>query len=139
MGHHRIHLDGRELSTWCAWDTLFLPEPLGGTARVTSRCPVTGEEISLTVNRSGPTDVHPADAVVSFLVPETAFDENVIQSFCRFVHFFASPQAGERWIAEHPGTFLLSVADAFELGRRTNQRRLGAALGRRRIPGVTGG
>jgi hypothetical protein len=24
---HRFRVDGRELYTWCAWDTLFLPEP----------------------------------------------------------------------------------------------------------------
>jgi alkylmercury lyase len=39
MGHHRMHVDGRPLSAWCAWDTLFLPELLGETACVTSARP----------------------------------------------------------------------------------------------------
>ena len=137
MGHHRVHVDGRALSTWCAWDTLFLPELLGQTTRVTSRCPTTGQDVSLTVTPSGPTDVRPAEAVVSFLVPETPFDADVIRSFCHFVHFFASPAAGERWIAEHPGTFLLAVPDAFELGRQVNHRRLGAALAAQRTASLT--
>ncbi|MHB1834417.1 MAG: organomercurial lyase [Solirubrobacteraceae bacterium] len=29
FGGHRIELDGRRLTAWCAWDTLFLPGLLG--------------------------------------------------------------------------------------------------------------
>jgi hypothetical protein len=58
MGHHRIHVEGRPLSAWCAWDTLFLPELLGKTAYVTSRSPTSDAEISLTVTPTGPTDLH---------------------------------------------------------------------------------
>ena len=46
----------------------------------------------------------------------------MIQSFCHFVHLFASRDAGESWIVEHPGTFLLSLDEAFELGRLVNAR-----------------
>jgi hypothetical protein len=81
MGPHRIHVDGRRLSAWCAWDTLFLPELLDETAYVTSRSPASDAEISLTVTPAGPADLAPADAVVSFLLPETEFDADVIQRF----------------------------------------------------------
>jgi alkylmercury lyase len=136
MGDHRIHVNGRALSAWCAWDTLFLPELLGDSARVTSSCPTSGQDISLTVTPAGPTELHPAETVVSFLVRETPFDVDVIQSFCHFVHFFASPQAGGRWTGEHPGTFLVSVRDAFQLGRRLNHARLGGALAQERTPAL---
>ena len=119
-GEHRIHLDGRTLSAWCAWDTLFLPELIGATAQVSSRCPTTGSQISLSVTPDGPIDLQPAEAVVSFLVPDGEFDATVIQSFCHFVHFFASPTAAATWTAEHPDTFTLSVRDAYELGQLTN-------------------
>ena len=132
MGDHRIHVDGRPLSAWCAWDTLFLPELLGETAYVTSRSPASGAEISLTVTPTGPTDLAPADTVVSFLLPDTEFDAGVIQRFCHFVHFFASPEDSARWTAEHPGTFLLTVENAYRLGEFTNRAAFGAAL-------VTGG
>src|ERR1700687_543963 len=33
---HRFEVDGVQLYTWCAWDTLFLPELLGKSARVDS-------------------------------------------------------------------------------------------------------
>jgi alkylmercury lyase len=128
MGDHRIHLHGRVLSTWCAWDTLFLPELLGETVRVTSRSPVSDVEIALTVTHSGPTDVHPADTVVSLLLPDGEFDADVIKRFCHFVRFFASREDGEAWTAEHPGTFLLRVEDAYRLGRLTNHAAFGEAL-----------
>jgi alkylmercury lyase len=131
MGHHRIHVDGRPLWAWCAWDTLFLPELLGETAYVTSRSPTSGAEISLTVTPTGPSDLVPPDTVVSFLIPEGEFDAGVIQRFCHFVHFFASREDSEQWTAEHPGTFLLTVEDAYRLGELTNRASFGTAL----VPG----
>jgi alkylmercury lyase len=128
ISDHRLHIDERSLWAWCAWDTLFLPELLGQTARVSSRCPSTGTPISLTVTPNGPTDLAPPEVVASFLVPEGQFDANVLQSFCHFVHFFASPDAAASWISEHPGTFPLSVDDAYRLGQLTNRAAFGAAL-----------
>jgi alkylmercury lyase len=131
MGHHRIHVDVRRLSAWCAWDTLFLPELLGEIAYVTSRSPTSEGEISVTVTPTGPIDLAPADTIVSLLLPEPEFDAGVIQRLCHFVHFFASPEDGEEWTAEHPGTCLLSVEDAYSLGELTNRAAFGAAL----VPG----
>lgn len=117
---HSLELHGRELFAWCAWDTLFLPGTLGATLDVRSVCPVTGEAISLTVAPSGVVETSHPEAVVSFLLPDREFDADIIQSFCHFVYFFASAEAGESWTAQRPGTFLLSLDDAFELGRRVN-------------------
>ncbi len=128
MGEHRLHLDGRAISTWCAYDTLFLPELLGETVDVTSRSPGTGEPISLTVGPGGVSDLTPPDTVVSFLAPDKPFDSSVIQSFCHFVHFFSSPEAAAKWTAEHPGTFVVSVEDAFQIGHMVNRARFGQAL-----------
>jgi alkylmercury lyase len=129
ISNHRIHIHGRALSAWCAWDTLFLPELLGETASVTSSCPRTGRGISLTVTPDGPADVAPPETEISLLVPETQFDANVIHSFCHFVHFFVSPAAAASWTAEHPGTFPLSIDEAYRLGKLTNRATFGAALG----------
>src|SRR6266545_1652704 len=126
---HRLEVEGLELFAWCAWDTLFLPGILGATARVHSTCPTTSETISLVVSPDGVVETSHPEAVVSFLLPERDFDADVIQSFCHFVHFFASPEAGEAWTAEHPGTFLLSLEDAFELGRLVNALNFPYALG----------
>ena len=129
---HAIELGDRRLYAWCAWDTLFLPGNLGTEARIESTCPVTGETISLVVRPDGVRETSHPQAVVSFLLPTTAFDADVIQSFCHFVHFFASRDGGESWTAEHSGTFLLSLEDAFELGRLVNSRNFPSLAGERR-------
>lgn len=116
---------GRQLYTWCAWDTLFITPILGQVAEVAATCPVTGEVISLTVGPEGVRNVDPAGAVVSFLSPTQQWADDVITTFCHYVLLFSSRQAGERWVGEHPGTFLLTLADAFELGRRLDLSRFG--------------
>ena len=114
--HHRFEVDGRMLSTWCAWDSLFIPEILG-------RLVVTPERIE---------SVEPAGAVVSFIMPDAqAFgssNANVITKFCHFIFFFASRSSGERWVAKHPDTFLCSLDDAFVLAKRHNARNFGPEL-----------
>lgn len=129
FGEHRIEVGGRTLTAWCAWDTLFLPELLGQTARVHSRSPVTGEQISLTVGPDGPSQTHPGGTVLTFLTPERPFDADVVRSFCHFVNFFASERAAREWAARRPGTFTLSIEQGFQLGQRINAARFGRALG----------
>ena len=125
---HRFQVDGQTVYTWCAWDSLFIPGILGKTAKVESTDPVTSEKISLVVDPEGVQDLEPAGTVVSFLEPNGVFDNEVIQSFCHFVHFFASRKSGEQWTSKHKGTLLLSVDQAYELGRQTNARNFGEAL-----------
>lgn len=119
MPPHEILLEGRRLWAWCAWDTLFLPHRLEAELDARSVCPTTGEAISLRVAPTGVQAVEPAGVVVSFLEPSRPFDADVIGSFCHYVHFFADEEAGGRWTSDHPGTFLLSLEQAFELGRLT--------------------
>jgi len=128
---HRYESGGQVLYAWCAWDTLFLPARLGQAARVTSACPATGELITLTVTPEGVTETSHPEAVMSFLKPDGPFDAGVIESFCHFVHFFASRQAGQQWAAGHPGTFLLTLAEAADLAARGNQRMFPDVLGAR--------
>ncbi|MFQ5550873.1 MAG: organomercurial lyase, partial [Gemmatimonadales bacterium] len=47
--HHEFVVNGRKLWTWCAWDSLFIPELLGTEARVTSPDPRTKAPVRLTV------------------------------------------------------------------------------------------
>jgi len=132
--HHRLEVDGRTLWTWCAWDTLFIPEILGKRARVTSPDPETQEPVQLVVTPEKIESAAPEDAVVSFLMPDASdFDTtaaNVMKTFCHFVFFFASRASGARWVSKHPGTFLYSLGDAFALAKRLNARNFGAELSR---------
>src|SRR6266436_6504449 len=124
-----MRVDGRELYAWCAWDTLFLPALLGTSVEVESSCRVTGAPVRLMVTPRGVESAEPAGLSVSFLLPEAeAMNANVITSFCHHVHFFSSRKAAKPWLHEHPETFLLSLADAYEFGRRMNRARYGTAL-----------
>ena len=125
---HRVRVADRELYAWCAWDGLFIPPLLQQEAQVESTCPVTGQTVRLTVGPDGVRDVSPPEAVVSFLTPETKFDASVVMTFCHFVMFFASPQAGSTWVEQHTDTLLLSVEEAFEVGRLVNVERFGRAV-----------
>lgn len=127
---HRFKVGGKQLYTWCAWDSLFIPRILGKTAYVESTCRTTGERISLTLSPDRVQEVSPSGAVVSFLTPDTPFDANVVLSFCHYILFFSSEEAGTKWTAEHKNTFLLSVEEAYEVGRLTNRANFGDALAR---------
>ena len=67
---------------------------------------------------------------MSFLMPDAAeAQKDIVTAFCHFVHFFPSRSDGEGWAAQHPGTFILSVAEAHAIARRKNQAQYGEALG----------
>ncbi len=90
---------------------------------------LSGETIRLAVTPERVKEVRPEGAVVSFLRPDGPLGPDVLEPFCHFVHFFTSRESAECWMAVHPGTFLLSVDDAFELGRLTNHLRVPEILG----------
>jgi alkylmercury lyase len=133
--HHRFEVEGRTLWTWCAWDSLFIPEILGRSARVASADPDTGEMVRLVVTPDRIESVVPDGAVVSFIRPEARVFHtsaaNVMAKFCHFVFFFSSRASGDRWTAKHPDTFLYSLDDAFALAKRLNATNFGPALAER--------
>jgi alkylmercury lyase len=114
---HRFEVAGRELYTWCAWDTLFLPAVLEQTARVTSTCPITGAEVRLLVALDGIQDAEPASLRVSFPPPEWTDTSDITATFCCHVHFLAGQQAADQWLDGNAGALTLRLDEAFELGR----------------------
>lgn len=117
---HQLDLDRRRVWAWCAYDTLFIPHLLGVTAQVTSPCRTTGEQVRLTVTHDGVSGLEPAGAVLSLLTPDAPIDDNVRETLCHYIHFFATPAAADSWTATNPGTFALTVTDGFEIARRMN-------------------
>jgi len=125
---HRLEINGTTVYTWCAWDTLFIPELLGATALITSHCASSGDEITLTISPIG-IESQSDQIMVSFLVPdENELIENITTSFCHYVFFFRTRASAEHWITEHPGTFLLSLDEAFTVGRKMNAARYNLTL-----------
>lgn len=134
---HRFEVNGYTMWTWCAADTLFLPELLDAIASVDSKDPVTGMSIQLAVTPAAVESVDPDTAVVSMNSPhtwETTSAVRLITTACHYIHFFDSQESGRKWTDTHPGTVLISVGDAFDYGKGQNQQMFGAALAK----GVSG-
>ena len=132
MGH-RFKLGGKTLYTWCAWDTLFIPQIIGKSANIESRDPLTKKVISLTVTHDGGiSEIEPSEAVISFLIPNTEeVRSDVIKSFCHYVHFFESRNSAEEWISQSDKKdeiMILSIEDAYMIALRRNKMQLGEIL-----------
>ena len=129
MPPHRIRRAGVDLSAWCAYDPLFLARIIGDLDVATAD-PVTGEAITYHISQDGAiTGTSHPHAVLSFLRPDKAWDDDVQTTFCHYVLHFTSPATAQRWTAGHPGTFVLSLGDAAELARRHTARSFGIASG----------
>jgi alkylmercury lyase len=113
---HRFRVRGNDLYTWCGFDSLFLPIVLSERAQVTSTCPVTGTEIRLTVEDDGAVSSHvPATVLVSIVGPDIiscSSKTGPASDDCTQMPLLASHQAGDCWLAEHPGTAVLGLDDA---------------------------
>lgn len=124
---HRFRLDGTQLYTWCALDTLIFPRFLG-PAHVESPCRATGTPVRLTVSPERVESLEPPEAVVSIRSPQAGGRGATIrQAFCEWVHFFKSADAAAPWHEEHPEAAIVSVAEAFELGGRLSAETFGIA------------
>lgn len=69
---HQFQVEQRTLFAWCAFDTLTYPVELHLTAQITSRSPVTGSSIHLTVTPERVLDLEPGEAQVSLVVDVAA-------------------------------------------------------------------
>lgn len=133
MGH-RFKIDGRTLYTWCAWDALFIPQIIGKTGEVESRDPGTKELVTLTVTPTdGVSKIEPAEAVISFMIPETEkVRSDVIKIFCHYIHFFELKESAEEWKSKSDkksAILILPIDEAYEIGLQRNELQLGKILG----------
>ncbi len=120
---HQFEVDGSLLSTWCAWDALFLPARLGQAARVESPCPMTKEMVHLTITPEKVESYSPPSAVLSIVLPTPTKSgpesvEEIWGALCHHVHFFKTPEAAAKWFAgKNLNPIMLSIEDGFEIGR----------------------
>ena len=115
---HRFQVYGKPLYTWCAFDALTYPVLLNLPAYVESSCPSSGTEVSLSVTPTGIRDLTPPGAVVSLVIPvqdqPCTCDRG---SFCAQGHFFRSRRDAEMWQGARPDGRILSVENAYRLGK----------------------
>jgi alkylmercury lyase len=125
---HRFQVNGHILSTWCAWDTLFLPALLKHSAKVESFCPATKSKIYLTLSPDRVEGHEPANAVLSVVLPEPNSEgpksaEEIWKIFCHYVFFFSSAEAVTEWFrGKEYDRIILSVEEGFQLGRMTFEK-----------------
>ncbi len=118
MDHH-FHADGgKPIHAWCALDPFLIVPLIGRAAKVASHDPMTGESVTMTVTPDGIKDLAPESAVVSLLAPDGPFGQDVIQTFCNYVHNFARLESAQHWAVGRQGITLMSTAEAFEVGQR---------------------
>jgi alkylmercury lyase len=115
---HQIHLGEKTIYAWCALDTLAFPVLLDRTVRVISSCPVTEQEIRLTVTPEAIADLSPTGAAVSVRLPGEDTDVCHIQEdICNDGFFFVSREVASTWPSLHPKAVVLTVEEAAQLGR----------------------
>ncbi|WP_159587664.1 organomercurial lyase [Chelativorans xinjiangense] len=132
--HHQLTINGRRLWAWCAPDTLAYAELLGETAEIETRDPETGQLVRLTMSPARIEAVEPTDILVSWRrsdLWEATSAVQIIATACHFHFFFASRESGERWVAKHPETSLLSLDTVFAFIERLNRHMFGTELERR--------
>lgn len=123
---HQLTVDGRTLYTWCAWDTLFIPEILDRSASVRSTSAVDGAEIVFEVGPQGVTNLRAPNAMLSFVLPsDEAWTREIQTNFCHFVRFFRDADEGERWLRTRPDGFLLPLEQAYLAARLKNRYEYG--------------
>ncbi|MGP9784186.1 alkylmercury lyase [Arthrobacter sp. MYb211] len=110
---HRFEVDGEQLYTWCALDTLIFPTLLGTSARIESAYDAASTPVRMRAGSSGVTGVEPATAVVSLINPEDI--SSVRSAFCNQVHFFASAEEAGPWLKDHPEGTVIPVEEAYGL------------------------
>jgi alkylmercury lyase len=131
---HRLEMEGRTLFAWCALDALFLPVLLRRSASIESPCRGTGELVCVEATPDGIEAVEPSSAVVSIVA---ARDLGNFRSVgCNNTHFFSSPDAASRWLEKHPEASILTVEDAFRLGRLIAEGVLGISRSNRPTAGT---
>jgi alkylmercury lyase len=122
---HRFEVNGHILSTWCAWDTLFLPGLLKHSAEVESFCPATKSKILLTLSPDRVEGYKPANAVLSIVLPGPSAEglksaAEIWKIFCHYVFFFSSAEVVTEWFkGKNYDPVILPVEEGFQLGRMT--------------------
>jgi len=115
---HGFRMNGQQFYTWCALDALTYPALLQVVASVESSCPVSGTPVTLSITPAGVHDLVPASAVISVVIPvQGSACDGDRGSFCSQSLFFRSRRDALLWQGTSPTVRLLSVVEAFQVGR----------------------
>ena len=117
---HAFQVDGHDLYTWCAGDTLLFPLMLGKTANVVSTDPVSGAKIRLTIAPEGVKTMEPSTAVLSW--PAHMDVKDIRGTGCNLSNWFASRETAEQYGLDRPGVKILTAEEFREVSRSFEER-----------------
>jgi alkylmercury lyase len=122
-----IEIGARRLGvTGCGCDVLFYAPLVRPWLQVEDTCPATGTLIRLVFTPGRVEYVEPAGAVVAMMGPQECANgvdkataggdiEDVDADVCAQMPLFASAEAAQRWLADHPGGRVFPIRDAWDL------------------------
>lgn len=115
---HRVRFpSGHQVDAMCAIDALGIAPMFGEPIEITSRDPLSGDEVRAQLTPDGDAAWQPDSAVVL-----TGAADDCGESFrgcCPVLNFFASAQNAERYLSAHPDVdgFAISIPEAVAVGR----------------------
>jgi hypothetical protein len=115
---HRVRFrTGHEVDAMCAIDALGIAPMVDEPIEITSRDPVTSDEISVRLAPDVDAAWQPESAVV--VAGSVAGAQDACSGCCDVLNFFASSESAEHWIAGHPNAAgrLISIPTAIAAGR----------------------
>lgn len=112
---HKLIVKGKSLYTWCAADTLLLPQFLSFSALIESKDPVSGQLVQLSVDEDFLDWTDPVPIFISWV--EKADSCHIRQSFCNRSHFFGSQETTAKWLAENADAKISNVEEFFTFSR----------------------
>jgi len=124
---HQLIADGVQLYTWCAFDCLFLSGLLNSQIEVTSKCPQTGEKISISMSQGTVLTASHMDIFVSFVMPEIdVYKSDLQDNFCCHIHFFSSQKAGNDWAESKQNIVCVPLDEACTIAHVRNNSGFGS-------------
>lgn len=122
--HHRFVTKEVELYTWCVFDALFLPEILGKSATLITRCPSSGAELTVELAPGEVCAARPSDCVMSIVAPDDkACCDNLRTAFCDHVNLFKNEQTFRTWSQGRHDVGCVTLQEAQRFARRRNALR----------------
>ena len=119
---HKIKIDNKILYGWCAWDTLFIPQVLNKSATVISKDHLTNQELIIKIDQDGSIVESVEGIQVSMLIAdEKSITEDVVNSFCHYIHFFRNEENAHKWAEANEGTFIINLDEAIVLSQLKNR------------------
>lgn len=120
---HEFIVNGNSFNTWCAIDALFIPPMLNETATVKSVSPLSQEKIEIVVSPEKVEEVSPDGVAVSLVTlnPNEEKRDSVADiwsSYCHNIFFFSSSEEAEEWAEGKENIEIISVYEAYELGKK---------------------